>query len=1773
MYYQKNLDYVYLLWEDFVYQIRNKEANKNKDMYYLRFTKFIINNFMSKDQSIPRRNKVDWHMANDDHILTTMRFIPKHETVQKYGAILLDTLTNQAIKESDTYKTYYDLATRNSIPKPKLKATAKVTKSGKKKLPAKGLETLSEVALSKAEQMQIAIKISKTQFHNSQASGSCAHKGTGVIPGVLDVPTYRSDDEKISWKSNDYEDDDDQDDDNADDEDDDDQDDVNADNQDDNDQDDDNEHTKSDNDNDGSDERFHSPSYFESTDDEAYDEVTQGDNVKEEKLDEEKTNKEEEVNELYNDVNINLEGRDTEITNAILANVQATQVIEDTHMIMTVVTPKVQQQSSLVSLGFISSMLNPNPDAGIDSILNLNTKSTSLVDVPLTTNDEIPPSSITTLLPSHIPLIHPLQQTPVFTPTIALSNCLQNLPTFGSLFKFEDRVKSLEDDFWEFKQTNLFTEAVSSIPGIVDKIEKLVNEQLEAEVLTHSSNKAKTSHIVAANLSKLELKKILIDKMKSNKSIHRSVQQKTLYKALIDAYETNKVILETYGDIVTFKRRRDDEDEDIKSGSENCLPMLNKENYVSWSSSLLRLLRYAKSRPNGKLIHTSIINGPYVRRVIPEPGDPNRKVPVNETFHVQTDDELTKNELKQIEADDQAIQTILLGLPDDIYAAVDSCETAQEIWFTSIDGESIESYYHRFLKLMNDLKRNKHFPEKISSNLKFLNNLQPEWSRHVTIVHQTKDLHTADYTQLYDFLKYNQKEVDDLKAERLVKTQDPLALMATSNNPYTFPVLHQDQPSLNQNYMQQPMPNPEDITDPTTAMNMALALMAKAFKLNYSTPTNNNHRISSNLRNRQIAQPSMNMAQDRQMQMVGVPNPRIQNVRNQNGLIGVLGNVNQNPNGNGNLVAARAEGIQLQAEEFDLMVAAADLDEIEETDQLSVEQSGGTVEQHPANVEETRVLYDSLYNNLALEVEKVGTVNRKLKETNAELTTELARFKNQEKCFEISQEKYDKHERCYQKSVYQEQCLSKKINVLHLSSEKKRLNSDFKIREDELLDKQIQVKKRIKELDHILVKTGQSIEMIHMLSPKPDSFYHTEHKIALGYQNPFYLKQAQQKQESLYDGKVLLEMHDPPVVHDSEETLQLAQESRLKMKQLNKQIKPANYTKINHLSRVFVSQMAKSREELYFSNTSKTASLSKPISVPNEEFSDDTTSSVARKFLNEENVSINEHQKKQKPKVKKTMKVGSIERLASPNPSKPRYVLRWSPTGRMFDLKGKIIASSESESQFDCSKGDNACTSNHLEPTIKRFPNSTFSLAGQFCDSDLEVAFRRNAYFVRNLEGVYLLKGNRSTNLYTINLHEMASASPFCLMARASSTKSWLWHQCLSHLNFDTINFLAKNDLVFGLLKFKYHKEHLCPSLMDFEQSSLKRRLQSMTSGQISSGLDLTYAPSTITTQQPTEGKLDLLFEAMYDDYIGGQPSTSSRTVSAVQAHQHVKEAMTDPAWIESMQEELLQFKRLDNKHDEEQTVIRNKSRLVVRGYRQEEGIDFEESFAPAARMESIRIFLAYAVHKSFIVFQMDVKTAFLQGMLKEDVFVCQPEGFIDVDHLSHVYKLKKALYGLKQAPRAWYDELSMFLLQNHFFKGTIDPTLFIRHFDDDILVVHVYVDDIIFGSTHPRPDIIHATCLCAQYQAKPTEKHLKEVKRIFHYFQGTVNTGLWYTKDSGFELTGFSDADYAGCKDTFNSTSGGAQFLGEKLVSWSSKKHDCTALSTTEAEYVSLSV
>ncbi|GJW72918.1 retrovirus-related pol polyprotein from transposon TNT 1-94 [Tanacetum coccineum] len=431
-------------------------------------------------------------------------------------------------------------------------------------------------------------------------------------------------------------------------------------------------------------------------------------------------------------------------------------------------------------------------------------------------------------------------------------------------------------------------------------------------------------------------------------------------------------------------------------------------------------------------------------------------------------------------------------------------------------------------------------------------------------------------------------------------------------------------------------------------------------------------------------------------------------------------------------------------------------------------------------------------------------------------------------------------------------------------------------------------------------------------------------------------------------------------------------------------------------------------------------------------------------------------------------------------------------------------------------------------------------LVEQFYDGDLEVAFHSNTCYVWNLEGDEFLTGSCESNLYTISISEMEASSPVCLMSRATSTKSWLWHRRFSHLNFGTINQLMSKYLVDGIPKFKYNKDHLClaceqgkskkallppklvqkdsqsipsksdlnnlfgPFLEEYSETSLLEVSDNSTANTLdnehtSSSSSIVVeedeAPQIVSSsaeQVATEPNSPVLNENADEfvqedvaDFDGNVFYNASPTLMFEEAEssstyqdpsnmyechknnahvivstielKNIKEAMLDASWIESMQDEFNQFKRLDvwelvecligrniiavkwiwkNKTDAENKFIRNKSRLVTKGYRQEEGINFEESFALVARLEAVRIFVAYAAYKNFPIYQMDIKMAFPNGPLKEEVFVHQPDEFVDPDFSNHVYRLKKALYGLKQSPRAWYDKLSSFLIEHHFTKG-----------------------------------------------------------------------------------------------------------------------------------------
>nr|GEX58577.1 Gag-Pol polyprotein [Tanacetum cinerariifolium] len=518
---------------------------------------------------------------------------------------------------------------------------------------------------------------------------------------------------------------------------------------------------------------------------------------------------------------------------------------------------------------------------------------------------------------------------------------------------------------------------------------------------------------------------------------------------------------------------------------------------------------------------------------------------------------------------------------------------------------------------------------------------------------------------------------------------------------------------------------------------------------------------------------------------------------------------------------------------------------------------------------------------------------------------------------------------------------------------------------------------------------------------------------------------------------------------------------------------------------------------------------------------------------------------------------------------------------------------------------------------IEGLNHNLFSV-GQFCDANLEVALRKSTCFVRDLQGNDLLVGNYGSDVYIISLQESTSSTPLCLMAKASPTQAWLWHRRLSHLNFDYINLLLKTDVVIGLPKLKYVKDQLCSSceLSKAKRSSFKSKAIPSSKGMLNllhinlcgpmqvasingkkyiltsvanytSGLvpqrqkasdydnsdpipQLQNVSSLADAHVPSQQELDLLFGSNPQDK---QPTTNIQPTSAPstptyvpaeknnddQAEDHLqydeftnpfyapteevvessshnidpemcmfaltvstaKPTVADSAWIEAMQEKLHQFDRL-------------------------------------------QIFIAYAAHKSFPIYQMDVKTTFLNGPLKEEVYVAQPNGFVEPNHSEKVYRLRKALYGLKQAPWAWYDELLKFLTSKGLQIHQSPRGIFINQAKYALEILHKHGMEKGQSIGTPMATKPKLDADLSGNSIDQTDYHSK-IGSLMYLRSSRPNI---VQAGSSFSLTAFLEADHVGCIDSRKSTSGGIQFLGDKLVSWMSKKQNCTAMSLAEAEY-----
>nr|GEY72145.1 copia protein [Tanacetum cinerariifolium] len=462
-----------------------------------------------------------------------------------------------------------------------------------------------------------------------------------------------------------------------------------------------------------------------------------------------------------------------------------------------------------------------------------------------------------------------------------------------------------------------------------------------------------------------------------------------------------------------------------------------------------------------------------------------------------------------------------------------------------------------------------------------------------------------------------------------------------------------------------------------------------------------------------------------------------------------------------------------------------------------------------------------------------------------------------------------------------------------------------------------------------------------------------------------------------------------------------------------------------------------------------------------------------------------------------------------------RYI--WRPTGRTFTIVGNACLLSRITTTAEVPRRkpialesdtpkpvvvqivirylDSDC-SKHMTRDRYQFTNfvdkflglghNLFSI-GQFCDSDIKVAIRQHTCFIHNLKGVDLLTGSRGNNLYTLSLGDMMTSSSICLLSKASKTKSWLWHRRLSYLNFSTINHLARQGLVRGLPKLKFEKDHLCsgcvmgkskknPSNLNLKTPTKKLyllhmdlygpmhvesvdgknsgpTLHEMTPTTISSGL--IPNPTSLTPfVPPSRTDWDMLFQPLFDELLTPTPIVYHPAPEVIAPITKVvaPEPTASTGLPSSTTVDLQREARRTGRDPKEKGSVSGPWLPSRRG-----DIDFEESFALVARIKSIRIFLALAAHMIMAVYQMDVKTAFLNGNLQEEVYVSQPDMFVDTDNPNHVYKLNKALYGLKQAPRAWYDMLSSFLLSQDFSNkwillcssvGTIRNYFWSKHID-----------------------------------------------------------------------------------------------------------------------------
>ncbi|GJV49471.1 retrovirus-related pol polyprotein from transposon TNT 1-94 [Tanacetum coccineum] len=1306
----------------------------------------------------------------------------------------------------------------------------------------------------------------------------------------------------------------------------------------------------------------------------------------------------------------------------------------------------------------------------------------------------------------------------------------------------------------------------------------------------------------------------------------------------------------------------------IVAGAENCPPMLDKTMYNSWQS---RMFLYIKGKKNGRMVLESIKMGPLVYPTIKEDGKIRDKKYV----------ELTEQEKLQDDYDVQATNIVLQGLPPDVYSLVNHCKAAKDIW-------------DRVKLLMQGTELSYQEQE---LNTKFLNALQPEWSKFVTDVKLAKNMYNTNFDQLYAYLSQHEGHANEARMLR-ERYPDPLALTQLNHTPpsvpqnayHTPPISQQPQAEFPQLDSGLAVPSFLPGDDPIACLNKAMTFMSTVMASHFPS-TNNQLRTYSNPRNQatiQDARVIVQQVQGRQGQsFAGTGTKEDATGSRGNNVVGQARVVKcYNCQGEGHMARQctqpkRPRNFAWFKEKM-LMVQAQESDAYDfDCDDIS---SAKAVLMANLSSYDSNVLFEA-----KMKQDYIDKYNK-----NLMLKAELAKKEH------MIEKKVFNEVEFFHINEWQAKLKAKDVSIANLKKPIENLKGKNVV-------EMAAPPNNAKVIDPVMFKLD-----LEPLSPK-ELVEHGRTLKPLDSDLDYVCKYAKPIQEVLvYVTTTCHSLTKPSEKLVAITPLNKNKKVRMKSSTSASRSQPSGNFKNNRISQTTSSNIKNKVEDhprSVKSSSNKKNRVSEPIcnanvthsmlnvnselicATCNECMFDAIHDLCVLDFVNDVNVLSPKNllptkvAKKITPRRNNPEMLKDVTNISSSsrskgvesnisNNSKPSQ--NWDP---MFPLLHLLLLSVSGNDQIAKIMGYGDYQMGNVMISrvyyVEWLGHKLFSV-GQFCNPDLEVAFRKHTCYIRDLEGADLLKGSRGLNLYTLSLEYMMLPYPICLLSKALKTKSWLWHRRLSHLNSDSITTLAKQGLVRGLPKLKFQKDHLCSACalgkskkhthkpkaedsiqeklyllhmdlcgpmkiqsingrkyilvivddysrklelsylhvfgalcyptndcedlgklkpkadigifvgyapvkkafriynkrtrlinetihVDFDEltamASKKLSLglghQLLTHGTISSGLvpnppsltpvaspvpavvasdpaDSTDTPSSTTILKPLKNhnpqsvstRHQLQNEAMFCYFVAFLTSVEPK---------NYKKALKESCWIKAMQEELNEFERLEVweliprpdrvmiitlkwifkvKLDELGGVLKNKARLVARGYHQEEGIDFEESFSPVARLEALKIFIAYAAHKNMTIYQMDFKTAFLNGILREEVYVSKPDGFVDQDNPNHVYKLKKALYGLKQAPRAWQRHLtglqisqspigiilnqSKYALEiiKKYGMETSDPvdTPMVEKSKLDEDPQRKAVDPTRYrGMIDSLMYLTSVVCMCARYQAKPTEKHL----------------------------------------------------------------------------------